>query len=51
MKKNKKTFWLSFMASACFFVSYFVHGGTINLILACAWLCIAIAIGLSKGKI
>lgn len=48
MKKNIKALCLSLLASICFFVSYFVHEGTLNLILACVWLCIAIIIGLKK---
>lgn len=50
MKKNIKTFCLSLLASVCFFASYFIHGETLNLILACVWLLITIIIGFSRNK-
>jgi len=40
---NKQTAsLLSFLASICFFITYFTGKETINLILGCCWLCIAI---------
>lgn len=50
MKKNFKTFCLSLLATICFFASYFIHGETLSLVLACVWLCITIIIGLTKDK-
>lgn len=50
MNKNIKTLCLSLGASICFFVSYFIHGGTSNLVLAFGWLCITAIIGFTKDK-
>lgn len=42
MNKMKYATILSFIAAICFFMSYFIGKEILNLILGCAWLCIAI---------
>lgn len=50
MNKIKYATILSFVASICFFISYFIGKEVLNLILGCTWLCIAIGnyVNLSK---
>lgn len=33
---------LSFLAAICFFIVYFLHRETVNLVLGCVWIVIAI---------
>jgi len=42
LKVSNKTIILSVLASICFFIAYFIHKETINLVLGIVWICISI---------
>lgn len=42
MKHQLTTIILSFLAAICFFISYFLNKETLNLVLGCVWVVIAI---------
>lgn len=42
MKREWSAIILSFLAAICFFISYFLNRETLNLVLGCVWVVIAI---------
>lgn len=46
MKVSKASIILSWLATICFFIAYFVHKDTMTFVLGCTWFCISIEEGL-----
>lgn len=50
MKKIKAKTILAFFVAICFLATYFLHKDNMDFILACAWLCIGIALHTDTSK-